>query len=111
MRNPGSLDKVIDFYYVPDGDDWDIDMEPTLAVEGIWASIKHASARQYWEAKSAKVEISHTIVIRYREDIDDSMVIKYNGRTFKIKYMYDEDEEQKYIVIMANEEKKRLKRV
>lgn len=111
MRNVGDLDKLISIYTNPSEDSWEGEVEPKLVVEDIWASIKHASARQHWEAKSAKVEISHTIVIRFRDDIDDSMLIKYNNRTFSIKYMYDEDETEQYLVIIANEEKKRLKNV
>ena len=108
MRNVGSLNKLISFYTSPSEDSWEGEVESQLVAEDIWASISHASAKQYWEAKAAQVEISHTIVIRYREDIDDSMIIKYNNRTFTIRYMYDEDERQEYLVILANEVKKRL---
>ena len=72
----------------------------------IWGRITPLSGKQRSQLANIDSSISHEITIRYRPDLTFSsdMLIRYNGREFAIKSLYNIDEQNNYIKIMAVEQ-------
>lgn len=100
--NPGELKRVITFKRNVGEDDWDTETTQN-EVCTCWAKITSIGGKQYWEAQSIGASVTHEIYIRYRDDIDNSMIICYKNREFDMVYMVDIDEDEKYIKILAKE--------
>lgn len=73
----------------------------TLAT--LWAKVEPKSAKHKWIAESLTEITTHVITIRNRDDIDSSMRIKWDGRTFQIEGSYDRDERDRFRIIAASE--------
>ncbi len=100
--NPGELKRVITFKKNVGEDDWTTETtQPTVCQT--WAKITPVSGKQFWEAQSIGATVTHEVYIRYREDINASMIIDYKGRIFDIVYIFDIDEAQKFMKILAKE--------
>jgi len=54
-----------------------------------WARVEPARGREYYEAQKIKEADAYKITIRYRKNVDDSMLIKYGSRTFEIQTVTD----------------------
>lgn len=73
-------------------------------VASAWAMIKTLKGREYFQAAATKTETSSRFIIHYRDGIDSSMRIVYNGRTFDIiEPPINDDEMNKTLTIIANE--------
>lgn len=69
-----------------------------------WAMIKTVKGREYFQAAISQSEKTSRFVIRYQEDIDTNMRIKYDGRIFDISEPpINDDEMDKTITIIAVE--------
>ena len=100
--NPGELKRVITFKRRVGQDDWNTETTEDIVCQ-CWAKIGAIGGKQYWEAQSVGSSVSHEIYLRYRDDIDASMIITYKNREFDIVYMNDMEEGGKYIKILAKE--------
>lgn len=71
----------------------------------VWAYLKPISSRERLYSQQIQYQRSHTALIRYREDIDNTMQVTYQGRTFQIKGFIDPDERKEYLQIDLDENK------
>jgi SPP1 family predicted phage head-tail adaptor len=62
----------------------------------VWAYISPVSERERIYSQAVQYRRSHKIYIRYRTDIDTSMQVLYDGRTFQIKATIDLEEQKFY---------------
>jgi SPP1 family predicted phage head-tail adaptor len=69
----------------------------------VWAMVKPVSAREYTQAKADQTENIIRFVIRYRKNIDDTWLIFYKQRSFKIESVLNDNEENRTLTIIANE--------
>lgn len=102
MINVGELKRVIKFRKYVGEDDWTTNTEMPIVCE-TWAKINPITGKQFWEAQSVGSTVTHEVYIRYREDISANMVIDYKGRIFDIVYLFNMDEEDRFIKILAKE--------
>lgn len=81
-------------------------------VANIWAEIipvvsisntERSSGREQVAAGKIMSELSHRIIIRYRDDIDTSMRLVYENRHFNIRSIVNVNERKEWIEIMAQE--------
>jgi len=72
-------------------------------VATVWASIEPLRGREYLEASAKNAEITHRIRIRYRDNLDAGMRIKFGSRTFNIESVIDVLEKHKEIELMCKE--------
>ena len=56
-----------------------------IKVATVWASVLPTRGREYYEAQKARSELSYKVGIRYREDINPAMVIKYKNKELSIE--------------------------
>ena len=69
----------------------------------IWGAIKPLVGSRRYAAKQLNSEISGQIVIRYRNDIDPAMRIKYGTRYFQILAVINPNEENESLEIEYKE--------
>lgn len=55
-----------------------------LTVETVWASVKPATGREVMNALAADAEIPTTFRILWRDDVDPSWVIAFEGKIFDL---------------------------
>lgn len=100
--NPGELKRVVTFKKKVGEDDWSVETTKDTVCQ-CWAKVTPISGKQFWEAQSVGTSITHEVYIRYREDVDASMLIEYKGREFDIVYIANIEEEGQYLKILAKE--------
>jgi SPP1 family predicted phage head-tail adaptor len=52
----------------------------------VWAHVRPMSGRERERAGAVNAEARYLIVIRYRNDIDESDVVVWNGKRFNIRF-------------------------
>jgi SPP1 family predicted phage head-tail adaptor len=75
----------------------------TLAT--MWARIEPAAAAETIVAGHLSGVVTHTVTMRFREDIAGGKRIVYRGRIFRLLAVFDPDETRRTIVAKAEEEK------
>lgn len=73
----------------------------------IWAKVEQLKGREYIEAQKVRPELTYRITIRYRKDINSSMVIEWEGRKLElISPPIDIDGRKTYMELMCIEKVK-----
>ena len=76
----------------------------TTYTEGptIWANIEPLSTRDVIQAKAAGSQAALRCIIRYRKDINTTMRIRYDGKTYKIdgEPLADKDSGREYLTLL-----------
>lgn len=67
------------------------------------AYIKPQTASERWYAEQTSSTERTLIVIRYRADVDQSMRVAYNGRTFEVTGVIDVEEEHRWLELDCEE--------
>ena len=68
-----------------------------------WASINTLSGREFWQAQQMQAEVSNKVIIRYRTGIKRSQVVFYNKRELDIQYIFNRDENNKFLELYCLE--------
>jgi len=71
----------------------------------IWAEARFLTGRNLYAARAANVRTDIEFIIRYRNDIDTTMRVKYDGKIFNIEAILPLDNTRRYITIKAYEVK------
>lgn len=68
----------------------------------IWANIEPLSTRDVIQAKAAGSQVTLRCIIRYRKDINTTMRIRYDGKTYKIdgEPLADKDSGREYLTLL-----------
>ncbi|MBQ8992929.1 MAG: phage head closure protein [Turicibacter sp.] len=69
----------------------------------VYAKIVPIGARDYFEAMSNQMQVTHRIVVRYLPGINHKMLIKFKGRKLEIVRVINIDEKNKWLEIQAVE--------
>ena len=85
IYNAGILNKRITIIGVSDGtkDGWDTTQDTVIC--NCWASIQPARGKEYYESQKIRNDEQIKIIIRYRNNIDESCKIKYKNHTYNIQ--------------------------
>jgi SPP1 family predicted phage head-tail adaptor len=70
----------------------------------LWARIEPVTAKEEAVAGHMAGVLTHTITLRWRDDITGTMRVTWHGRAFRILAVYDPDETQRYLVAETAEE-------
>ena len=71
----------------------------------VWASVETPSGREYFFSQQIKVEITHKVKIRYRDDLTEKMRILFGTRVLAIESILDIKERHEVFEILCREEK------
>lgn len=63
----------------------------------VWAYITPLQGREFWQAKQSGSQVSHRVVIRYTPDITRSHVISFNGKYYDIQFIFNVNEEYRFL--------------
>jgi len=65
-----------------------------------WGSLENLSGSEYFAAQQANSEVTGTLKIRYRTDIDPTMRVVINGQAYDIEAMFDPDQSKEKLHVM-----------
>lgn len=107
--NPGILKHRINVYKKPDPetdiDDFGQPIDEPIFYKKLWAGIFPLRGRQLDSARQYHEDITTRIVIRYRDDIDYTMIATYKGVRFDFLYLLHVDYAKRELHIYAKEHK------
>lgn len=69
----------------------------------VWASVEPATASKYYAAKQLDAKVDGVIIMRYRDGIEPTMRVVYDGRTLEIISLLTVKERNREIHIMYKE--------
>ena len=69
----------------------------------VWAKVLNLSGKEYFEAASIQREKTVKFIIRWVDDLDETMTISYRGKSYNITSIDNIKYENKYIEIKALE--------
>ena len=69
----------------------------------VWAAIKTMQGREYFEAAATQNENTVRFIVRYMDNVNPNMRIQFNGKTYDITSVINDDEANKTLTIIAKE--------
>lgn len=72
----------------------------------LWAESRFLRGRNFYAARAANVKTDVEFIIRYREDLDETMRIKFNNKFYEIEGILPLDNNRMYMIIKAYEIKR-----
>lgn len=76
---------------------------PTLHSK-LWADVKPLRGKEFTEAQKTASELQYRITTRYREGIDPSMEVRWNGRKLNITAVIDVSGREESMELMCVEQ-------
>lgn len=105
--NPGDLRHRIEIgYYDDPRDEWGDPIPGERQwnlVAKAWASVEGLRGNQYFQAQQMVNQSDHRIVIRYRKDIKQGLIVRHDGREFTIQSVLDEDGRRRHLTLHCRE--------
>jgi len=74
-------------------------------VAAIWASVEGLTGNQYFQAQQTVDQSDHKVIIRYRQGIEQGMIVRHAGREFRIKAVLDKDGRRRFLELLCKEVK------
>ena len=71
--------------------------------KSLWAESRFLRGRNFYAARAANVKTDVEFIIRYREDLDETMRIRSNNKTYEIEGILPLDNSRMYLTIKAYE--------
>ena len=69
----------------------------------IYADIRPSGGSEQYRQGKIQEKVTHKIFIRFREEIDSSWRIQYEGRTFQIKNIINVQERDRFLQLLCEE--------
>lgn len=69
----------------------------------VWAQVRQATGREAWYRQQTNASGAWTIGIRYRADVTTKHRVVYDGRTFEVRAVTDEDQRRRYLLLACDE--------
>lgn len=102
--NPGRLNKKVQIQRLTNlKNEYGEFEEVWQDLKEVWAEVKPLTGRSFFSAQQLNSEITHSVIIRYIENIKPSMRVMYKERVFEILYIMDFNEENKALQLMCKE--------
>lgn len=72
----------------------------------IWSEPRFLRGRNFYTARAANIKTDVEFVIRYREDLDETMRVSYKGKGYEIEGITPLDSQNAFMMIKAYETKR-----
>ncbi len=69
----------------------------------VWAQVRQASGREAWYRQQMNASGAWTIGIRWRRDLTTKHRVRYDGRTFEIRAVTDENQRRRHLMLACDE--------
>ena len=90
IMNAGSLDRKISFLsYKEIENEVGATEQQLVELFKTWGRIEPIRGREYYEAQKLKESQLFKITIRYRVNVDESMIIQYQNQLYQIQHITD----------------------
>ncbi|WP_028390550.1 phage head closure protein [Bacillus cihuensis] len=90
--NPGQLNRRLTFNRNEEVSDGAGGFEKSLVpIKTVWANVRSARAREFYQAAQSQVEITHVVTIRYDASINRTQVITFDGKQFEIQFVMEKE--------------------
>lgn len=76
-----------------------------LDVATVWAEVKPLSGREYFSADQIQAEVTTVIWLRYLANIDSTMRVKFDDRSFEIVSVINHKEQNRALQLQCKEVK------
>jgi len=92
-----------------DTDEYGQPLDDPIPVTTVWAAIEPLRGREYFAAMAEHAEVTTRIRIRYREDIDRTMIVRYKEpgdpefREFEILHVIHSEYRRRELQLMCKE--------
>lgn len=99
----GTLDKRVTILKYEDVETpYNLTQKKLMPFLKVWARIEPLRGRAYYEQYKEKTEDLSKITIRYRDNIDNSMVVQYKNRLYRINAIIDPYESHVKLELMCS---------
>jgi SPP1 family predicted phage head-tail adaptor len=99
----GTLDKRVTILKYEDVETpYNLTQKKLMPFLKVWARIEPLRGRAYYERYKEKTEDLSKITIRYRKNIDNSMLVKYRNNLYEIKNVIDPYESHIKLELMCS---------
>lgn len=99
----GTLDKRVTILKYEDVEtQYNLTQKKLIPFLKVWARIEPLRGRAYYEQYKEKTEDLSKITIRYRDGIDNSMVVQYKNRLYRINAVIDPYESHVKLELMCS---------
>lgn len=99
----GTLDKRVTILKCEDVETpYNLTQKKLIPFLKVWARIEPLRGRAYYEQYKEKTEDLSKITIRYRDNIDNSMVVQYKNRLYRINAVIDPYESHVKLELMCS---------
>ena len=99
----GTLDKRITILKYEDVEtQYNLTQKKLIPFLKVWAKIEPLRGRAFYEQYKEKTEDLSKITIRYRDNIDNSMVVQYKNRLYRINAVIDPYESHVKLELMCS---------
>ena len=99
----GTLDKRVTIFKYEDVETpYNLTQKKLMPFLKVWARIEPLRGRAYYEQYKEKTEDLSKITIRYRDNIDNSMVVQYKNRLYRINAVIDPYESHVKLELMCS---------
>ncbi len=78
-------------------------IESFAAPINLWADIEPVSGRDNWSAERLEDVVTHSLCIRWRDDVTPGCRVAYQDRSFRIIGLFDPEERQRWLVLHCEE--------
>jgi len=75
-----------------------------VTVATVWGAVIPLAGREAVSAERLAGQVSHRIVVRYRDDVTPSMRIRQGARSFRIMVTLDPDQRRHWLHCLCEEE-------
>ena len=104
VLNAGRLKRKITFLrYADRVDEYGRTVPELVEHATVWAEVKPMRGYEYLEYYREKNKVQTKITCRYRPDIDESMVVRFNGKLHEITAVIDVEDLHVALEIMVQE--------
>lgn len=104
VLNAGRLNRKVQFlHYVEGVDEFNRTVQTLEPCATVWAEVKPMRGYEYLEYYREKNKVQTKITCRYRNDIDESMVVSFNGKLHEITAIIDIEDLHTALEIMVQE--------
>ena len=102
----GTLDKRITILKYEDIEtQYNLTQKKLVPFLKVWARIEPLRGRAYYEQYKEKTENFTKITVRYRESIDNSMLVQYRNKLYKINTVIDPYTQRSTVELMCSEKR------
>ena len=82
-------------------DEWENQRKEWIEVEQVWAKVSNLHGREYFAAATIQLEKTLVFTVRYKEGLDESMRLRFQGKSYDIQFVDNIKYRNKFMEIKA----------